>query len=127
MNRQDTLHNLCNIVSVVGREAFQHKLPHDCFCGHNVPHKRLSDVENAQVDPEILAWLANAVMEKLARDAPAPLHEGGGTWTKGDLRRAFVRGAKWWEFYKTGATMWGSDQRAAEEEAEKRFPQGRPL
>lgn len=34
--------------------------------------------------------------------------------------RAFVEGAKWWEFHKTGATMWQSDQQAAAEEAAKR-------
>ena len=28
--------------------------------------------------------------------------------------RAFVDGAKWWEWEKEGATMWPSDQRKAE-------------
>lgn len=39
-----------------------------------------------------------------------------------DLRRAFVMGAKWREFNRTGTTLWQSDQRLAEEEAEKRYP-----
>lgn len=43
-----------------------------------------------------------------------------------DLRRAFVMGAKWWEFLKSGATMWQSDQRLAEEKAEEIFPNGKP-
>ena len=33
----------------------------------------------------------------------------------------FVAGAKWWEFHSTGGTMWQSDQRLAEEEAERRY------
>ena len=44
-----------------------------------------------------------------------------GTWNALDYRRAFVEGAKWWEFHKTGATMWQSDRATAEEEAEKRW------
>ena len=44
-----------------------------------------------------------------------------GTWKALDYRRAFVEGAKWWEFHKTGATMWQSDRATAEEEAEKRW------
>lgn len=50
-----------------------------------------------------------------------------GTWDKDDLRRAFVAGAKWWEWHSRNATMWQSDQRLAEQEAERRFPNGRPL
>ncbi len=44
-----------------------------------------------------------------------------GTWPENDIRRAFVAGAKWWEFHKTEFTMWNSDRRLAEEEAEKRY------
>ena len=49
-----------------------------------------------------------------------------GKWPGDDLRRAFVMGAKWWEFRKSGATMWPSDQDVAEAEAESRYPNGRP-
>lgn len=45
-----------------------------------------------------------------------------GTWSEHDIRRAFVRGAKWWEYHETGATMWQSDRRLAEGEAENRYP-----
>lgn len=45
-----------------------------------------------------------------------------GTWTKDDLRRAFVAGASWWEFHWEGATMWPSDRRLAEAEADRRYP-----
>lgn len=36
-------------------------------------------------------------------------------------QRAFVEGAGWWKFYKTGATMRGSDRDLAEIEATSRF------
>jgi hypothetical protein len=44
-----------------------------------------------------------------------------GTWAKDDLRRAFVEGAAWWEYHKTGFTMWTADRRVAEAEAERRY------
>ena len=44
-----------------------------------------------------------------------------GTWPHDDIRRAFVAGAKWWEFEKCKATMWNDDVRKAETEAEKRY------
>lgn len=47
-----------------------------------------------------------------------------GTWPEDDIRRAFVAGAKWWEYRTTGATMWQSDRNLAEEEAERRYPGG---
>ena len=50
-----------------------------------------------------------------------------GDWTENDLRRAFVAGAKWWELKKTGATMWQSDRLEAEDEAERRYPDGQPI
>jgi hypothetical protein len=39
---------------------------------------------------------------------------------QGVAGRAFIEGAKWWEWHKTGATMWQSDQQAAAEEAATR-------
>jgi hypothetical protein len=47
-----------------------------------------------------------------------------GTWPADDLRRQLVEGAAWWEYYKTVATMWNSDRREAEAEAERRYPCG---
>lgn len=44
-----------------------------------------------------------------------------GTWPEHCEQRAFVAGAKWWEFASTGATMWQSDQDKAEAEAIKRY------
>ena len=49
-----------------------------------------------------------------------------GTLPEDDLRRAFVAGAKWWELHQTGATMWQSDRNLAEDEAERRYPNGKP-
>lgn len=37
---------------------------------------------------------------------------------------AFIQGAKWWEYAKTGATMWQSDQKKASDEAERRLRDG---
>ena len=48
-----------------------------------------------------------------------------GTWPADDLRRAFVMGAKWWEYHQTGATMWPSDRNLAEAEADRRYPEGK--
>jgi hypothetical protein len=49
-----------------------------------------------------------------------------GNWRANDLRRAFVVGAQWWEWTKEHATMWPSDQDMAEDEAERRYPAGKP-
>lgn len=35
--------------------------------------------------------------------------------------QAFVDGAKFWEFHKTGATMWQSDQNLCLEQAKKKY------
>lgn len=55
---------------------------------------------------------------------PTPPLEG--TLPADDLRRAFVAGAKWWEWHSTKATMWASDRDLAEAEAERRYPDGQP-
>jgi len=47
-----------------------------------------------------------------------------GIWPEDDLRRAFVNGAKWWEYHATGFTMWQSDRDLTEDEAERRYPDG---
>ena len=38
-----------------------------------------------------------------------------------ELLIAFVQGAQWWEWHKTGATMWQSDRDLAERQAEERL------
>lgn len=44
-----------------------------------------------------------------------------GSWPENDLRRAFVEGAKWWEWQMTGSTMFPDDVDRAESQAEKRY------
>ena len=44
-----------------------------------------------------------------------------GTWPENDIRRAFVAGAAWWEYYKTNCTMWQSDIKVVERQAEARY------
>ena len=44
-----------------------------------------------------------------------------GSWPQVCVQRAFVEGAKWWEYHETGCTMWPSDRDTAEDEAVKRY------
>lgn len=37
------------------------------------------------------------------------------------LTIAFIQGAKFWEYYESGFTMWQSDQKIVEKEAKKRL------
>lgn len=48
-----------------------------------------------------------------------------GTWSKTDLRRAFVAGAKWWQYHNMSITMWPSEIKRTKVEAEKRYPEGK--
>lgn len=48
-----------------------------------------------------------------------------GTWPEHCEQRAFVDGAKWWEWHKEGATMWGSDVTLSEQEAIRRYGEPR--
>lgn len=50
-----------------------------------------------------------------------------GTWKADDLRRAFVAGARWWNFVTTGFTMFASERNEAEDEAERQYPNGKPI
>ena len=53
--------------------------------------------------------------------------EPEGYWPKDDLRRAFVAGAKWWEYEKTKFTMWQDDIRLAEQVAYELYPEGKVI
>lgn len=46
------------------------------------------------------------------------------TPTDDRLCSAFLQGSKWWEYHKTGWTMWQSDQSLAMDEAERRAKNG---
>lgn len=56
---------------------------------------------------------------------PKTLQQLCGTWAHDDLRRAFVAGAKWWEWESRKATMFPSDRDRAETEAERVYPDGK--
>ena len=43
------------------------------------------------------------------------------TLTKDDILQAFVEGAKFWEWHKTGATMWQSDQNLCLQKAKEKY------
>ena len=65
MTKQEVIEDLCNLCSVVGREAFKHKVAHDCFCGMNP----LGVHEGGfQFDTEVYAFIVSAVLEKLKRE-----------------------------------------------------------
>ena len=72
---------------------------------------------------EAIARAERADAELEALRAPRRIE---GTLPADDLRRAFVDGAAWWEFTATEFTMWNSDRRVAEAEAEARYPGGKP-
>lgn len=44
-----------------------------------------------------------------------------GFWKEDCIQRAFVEGAKWWQFHHNGSTMFGSERDDAEVEAVKRY------
>lgn len=61
-----------------------------------------------------LKWSDEAESAELVRKG---LEEAKGSWPDQCLQRAFVEGAKWWEYKRTGATMWQDDQGKAEQAA----------
>lgn len=44
-----------------------------------------------------------------------------GTWPLDCLQRAFVDGAKWWQFHKNGSTMFPSERVETEKQAIGRY------
>jgi len=65
-----------------------------------------------------LRWSDEAEHAELVRTG---LAEEKGSWPDQCLQRAFVDGAKWWEFERTGATMWQEDQGKAEQAAMDKY------
>jgi hypothetical protein len=63
-----------------------------------------------------------------ATPLPAPDHEREliGAWPKDCVQRAFVDGAKWWEWRQNNGTMWSSDVRKAEDAAVERYGEPHP-
>lgn len=56
------------------------------------------------------------------RDARITALEAEVARVQGIAFGGFVAGAKWWEFERTGATMWGADVAKAEKAAADRYP-----
>lgn len=61
MDRESVIKMLCALVSQVGKEVFHHELEHDCFCGE-FPGSAFQ-----RVHPEVVAYICNAVSEKIKR------------------------------------------------------------
>lgn len=73
----------------------------------------------AEIDDELhLEWLDDALyLPPGTKLYTAPLPEV----SESEWRNAFVAGAKWWEYEKSGATMWQSDQQRAYDAAGGKF------
>jgi hypothetical protein len=54
--------------------------------------------------------------------APVP----SGSWPLRCVQRAFVDGAAWWQFHRTGSTMFSTEREEAEDEAVKRYGEPTP-
>ena len=73
-------------------------------------------------DPALDCWSCETCRRSWGEPpAPQPAPGGKGKDSTG-VREAFVAGAAWHEFYEHGATIWTSDRRNAEDEAERRYP-----
>ena len=59
MNKEEIIAHLCELVSHVGREVFQSKIEHDCFCGKQTAVFGRDPFET--VHPEVIAFIDNAV------------------------------------------------------------------
>lgn len=64
MNKEETIHELCEIASIVGATAFDHQEAHDCFCGRN-PHGE----QYFQFSEKVIAFIREAVNEKCEKEA----------------------------------------------------------
>jgi hypothetical protein len=42
-------------------------------------------------------------------------------WPQDCVQRAFVDGARWWQFHHNGSTMFSSEREEAEEQAVRRY------
>lgn len=67
------------------------------------------------LDQETARKVQDAIGYALAKSFAA--HQSATEQMKPLVVNAFVQGAKWWEFHKTGSTMWQSDQNLAYEKA----------
>jgi hypothetical protein len=59
MKRPEILRILCTLATEVGEKRFDNELEHDCFCGLGYR------ASGFQFHPEIVAYIINAVHEKM--------------------------------------------------------------
>lgn len=63
MTKDQVIQRFCELSSTVGSKAFDNRRSHDCFCTkNNLPHMQFCFEE------EIIQFIEEAVVEKLARD-----------------------------------------------------------
>ena len=87
-----------------------------------LPYKGIASFASSEAAP---TWIPGDLLEHEYRKREGLLPEDApleGKWVKDDPRRAFVSGAKWWEWTVSGATMWPEDVDKAERAAETRYP-----
>ena len=60
LTKEQVIEELCSLATKVGREKFNHAIPHDCFCGDNGFSKN-----DFQFDPEVLDFIIKCVENKL--------------------------------------------------------------
>jgi hypothetical protein len=93
-----------------------------------VTDTREAIVALAEIVADVCARMDLPLSREVARQAAMRMRLAepdvptGEVWNRDDPRSAFVAGAKWWEFTRSGATMWPSDRDKAGDEAEKRYP-----
>lgn len=61
MNKQEIIVRLCALCTKVGEEAFHNTVEHDCFCAEK------ASMKFERVHPEVIAFIENAVSEKLQK------------------------------------------------------------
>mgnify|MGYP001579131293 FL=1 len=60
MTKQEVIATMCELCSIVGREKFDSRFPHDCFCGEN-PFK----IGDFKFSREVIDFIREAISEKL--------------------------------------------------------------
>lgn len=77
MEREEVIKAFCGLVRVVqeGVPEFGYSVPTDCFCRHRDEWEQFAAVHGRigpgrfQWGPDVLAWIADAVDEKIARES----------------------------------------------------------
>jgi hypothetical protein len=65
MKKNDSIKELCRLVTEVGERVFNSTIAHDCFCGEN-------EYTSGIVHPDIIEYIKQAVYDKMLK---TPYHE----------------------------------------------------